>query len=52
MILAMHISGIAKSAVSLSAEITTMNSKESSRMNFSASAYTLCMALLLLGNLF
>ena len=52
MILSAHISGIAKSAASLSKVVTNLNCKESNRMNFSASTSTLFMALLLLGNLF
>ena len=51
-ILSVHISGIAKRAVSLSGFVTNLNNKEFIRMNFSGSASTLCIALFLLGNLF
>ena len=47
-----HISGIARSADSVSGVVTNLNKKESRRRNFSASASTLCIALFLLGNLF
>ena len=52
MILFMHISGIANSAVSLSGVVTNLNSKESNRTKFSASVLTFFMEDLLLGNLF
>ena len=52
MILSVHVSGTAKSAVSFLGVVTNLKSKESSRMYFSANASTLCMALLLLDSLF
>ena len=52
MILSVHTSGTANSAVSLFGIVTNLNSNESSKINLSAKVSTLCIALLLLGNLF
>ena len=51
-ILSAHASGIAYSAFSLSSIVISLNSKESSKINLSDKISTLCMAFLLLGNLF
>ena len=52
MILSVHISGTASSAVSISGVVTNLNNNESNKMNLSVSVSTLHMAILLLGNLF
>ena len=52
MILSTHISGMANSAVSLSGVVTNLNNRESNRINLSAKVSILCIALLLVGNLF
>ena len=52
MVLSAHISGMANSEVSLSCVVTNLNSRESNRINLSAKFSTLCIAPLLLSNLF
>ena len=52
MILSVHISGIARSDVSLSGMVTSLNNGESNKIYLSAKVSTLHIALLLLGNLF
>ena len=52
MILSAHISGMTNSAVSLSGVVTNLNSRESNKIKLSAKVCTLCIALLLFGNLF
>ena len=51
MILSAHVSGIAKSAYSLSGVVTNLNNKESSNIKLSTKVSTLHISLLLLGNL-
>ena len=51
-ILCVHISGIARSADSLFGMVTNLDNKEFKRIYLSANACTLCIAFLLLGNLF
>ena len=51
-ILSVHISGMARSTDSLFGIVTNSNNKESKRMYLSPNASTLCIAFLLLGNLF